>query len=66
MVTFRRSKVCGAYRVTKTRRSTRKVRLLEPAWNALRKIDAINQNKKAETVDIVDWGCGNTNCILFS
>lgn len=30
-VTFRRSKVREAYRVTKTRRSTRKVRLLEPA-----------------------------------
>nr|WP_256584966.1 MULTISPECIES: hypothetical protein [unclassified Pseudomonas] len=37
-VTFRRSKVRGACRVTKTRRSTRKVRLLEPAWDALRKL----------------------------
>ncbi|NMZ97450.1 Arm DNA-binding domain-containing protein [Pseudomonas lundensis] len=53
-VTFRRSKVRGAYRVTKTRRSMRKVRLLEPAWDALRKIDAINQNKMPETVDIVE------------
>lgn len=53
-VTFRRSKVRGAYRVTKTRRSTRKVRLLEPAWDALRKINAINQKKQAETVDIVE------------
>ena len=53
-VTFRRSKVRGAYRVTKTRRSTRKVRLLEPAWDALRKIDAMNQKKKPETVDIVE------------
>ncbi|MCB2255393.1 site-specific integrase [Pseudomonas chlororaphis] len=53
-VTFRRSKVRGAYRVTKTRRSTRKVRLLEPAWDALRKLNAINKTKKAETVDIVE------------
>ena len=53
-VTFRRSKVRGAYRVTKTRRSLRKVRLLEPAWDALRKIDTINQNKMPETVDIVE------------
>lgn len=53
-VTFRRSKVRGAYRVTKTRRSTRRVRLLAPAWDALRRIDAINQVKKAETVEIVE------------
>lgn len=54
MVTFRRSKVRGAYRVTKTRRSTRKVRLLEPAWDALRKLDAINQLKTVDTVDVVE------------
>jgi len=53
-VTFRRSKVRGAYRVTKTRRSTRKVRLLEPAWDALRKIDAMNPVKQAQTVEIVE------------
>ncbi|AAY91131.1 putative integrase [Pseudomonas protegens Pf-5] len=53
-VTFRRSKVRGAYRVTKTRRSTRKVRLLAPAWDALQKIDALNRKRKAETVDIVE------------
>ncbi|MDQ0741788.1 integrase [Pseudomonas sp. W4I3] len=53
-VTFRRSKVRGAYRVTKTRRSTRKVRLLEPAWDALRKLDAINQPKTVDTVDVVE------------
>ena len=53
-VTFRRSKVRGAYRVTKTRRSLRKVRLLEPAWDALRKIDALNRNKRPETVGIVE------------
>ena len=53
-MTFRRSKVRGAYRVTKTRRSTRKVRLLAPAWDALKKIDALNRKKKAETVDIVE------------
>lgn len=53
-VTFRRSKVRGAYRVTKIRRSTRKVRLLAPAWDALQKIDALNRNRKADTVDIVE------------
>ena len=53
-VTFRRSKVRGAYRVTKTQRSTRKVRLLEPAWDALRKINAMNPTKKAQTVGIVE------------
>lgn len=53
-VTFRRSKVRGAYRVTKTRRSTRRVRLLAPAWEALRKIDAMNRHKKAETVEVVE------------
>lgn len=30
------------------------VRLLEPAWDELLKIDASNQNKKVETVDIVE------------
>lgn len=44
----------GAYRVTKTRRSTRKVRLLAPAWDALLKIDALNRKRKAEIVDIVE------------
>ena len=39
-------KARGAYRVTKTRRSTRKVRLLAPAWDALNKIDALNRKKK--------------------
>ena len=53
-VTFRRSKVRGAYRVTKTRRSMRKVRLLAPAWNALRKVDALTRKRKAETVEIVE------------
>lgn len=53
-VTFRRSKVRGAYRVTKTRRTTRKVRLLAPALDALQKIDALNRKRKAETVDIVE------------
>jgi len=49
-VTFRRSKVRRSYRVTKNRRSTRKVRLLAPAWDALRKIDAL----KVETVEVVE------------
>lgn len=53
-VTFRRSKVRGAYRLTKTRRSMRRVRLLAPAWDALRKIDALTRKRKAETVEIVE------------
>lgn len=53
-VTLRHTKVRGAYRVTKTRRSTRKVRLLEPARDTLRKLDAINQLKTVDTVDIVE------------
>lgn len=47
-VTFRRSKVRGAYRVTKTCRSTRKARLLAPAW------DALTRKRKAETINIVE------------
>ncbi|WOC77670.1 site-specific integrase [Stutzerimonas frequens] len=35
-VTFRRARVRSAYKVTKTRRSTRKVKLLKPALEALR------------------------------
>ena len=53
-VTFRRSKVSSAYRVTKTRRSMRKVRLLAPAWDALRKLDALTRKRKAETVEVVE------------
>ncbi|MDH0894652.1 MULTISPECIES: DUF3596 domain-containing protein [Pseudomonas] len=52
-VTFRRSKVRGAYRVTKTRRSTRKVRLLAPAWDALRKTKALTQGGKRQEVEVV-------------
>ncbi len=32
----------------------RKVRLLAPAWDALRKVDALTRKRKAETVDIVE------------
>ena len=53
-VAFRRPKVRGAYRVAKSRHSTRKVRLLEPAWETLRKLDSINQLKSVDTVDIVE------------
>lgn len=35
-VKFRRSQVRSHYKVTKTRRSTREVRLLKPAWDALK------------------------------
>ena len=52
-VTFRRSKVRGAYRVTKTRRSTRKVRLLAPAWDALQKTKALTQGGKKLEVEVV-------------
>lgn len=54
VVTFRRSKIRGAYRVTKTRRSKRRVHLLAPAWDALRKINALSRNRKAETVEVVE------------
>lgn len=53
-VVFRRSKVRGAYRVTKTRRSTRKVRLLSPALDALRKTYALTRGGKPRTVEIVE------------
>jgi len=54
MVTFRRSKVRGAYRVTKTRRSHRRVRLLAPALDALQKLRALTKGGKPYTVDIVE------------
>ncbi|EPM68855.1 phage integrase [Pseudomonas syringae pv. theae ICMP 3923] len=53
-VTFRRSKVRGDYRVTKTRRSTRKVRLLAPALNALLKLKALTKGGRAHTVAVVE------------
>lgn len=53
-VTFRRSKVRGEYRVTKTRRSTRRVRLLAPALDALRKTWAITKGGTAEEVEVVE------------
>lgn len=68
-VSFRRSKVRGAYRVTKTRRPTRKVRLLKPAWDALRKIDALNRNKKSErsiSLRGTITQCGKPNCTSSS
>ena len=57
-VSFRRSKVRGAYRVTKTRRSMRKVHLLAPAWDALRKIDALTRKRKAESRNRGDCRAG--------
>ncbi|EPM48387.1 tyrosine-type recombinase/integrase [Pseudomonas syringae] len=53
-VTFRRSKVRGEYRVTKTRRSTRKVRLIKPALEALQKLRALIQKPLPHYVDIVE------------
>lgn len=52
-VTFRRSKVRGDYRVTKTRRSMRKVRLLAPVLDALSKLKAMTKGAKPQTVDVV-------------
>ncbi|MCY1296745.1 Tyrosine recombinase XerC [compost metagenome] len=52
-VKFRRSKVRGAYRVTKTRRSTRKVRLLAPAWEALKMTKALTRGGKPQEVEVV-------------
>ncbi|WP_122587131.1 Arm DNA-binding domain-containing protein [Pseudomonas viridiflava] len=53
-VTFRRSKVRGDYRVTKTRRSTRNVRLLAPALDALLKLKALTKGGRPHTVAIVE------------
>lgn len=53
-VTFRRSKVRGAYRVTKTRRSNRKVRLLAPALQALQQLKALTKGGTPDTVAIVE------------
>lgn len=52
-VKFRRSKVRGAYRVTKTRRSTRKVQLLAPAWEALKMTKALTRGGKPQDVEVV-------------
>ncbi len=52
-VTFRRSKVHGAYRVTKTRRSMRKVQLLRPALDALQKLKVLSARSKPHLVDVV-------------
>lgn len=40
--------------------STRKVRLLAPGWDALQKIDALNRNREAHTVD-----CRNGATVLI-
>lgn len=51
-VRFRRSKVNGNYRVTKTRRSNREVQLLKPAVEALREIYLLTGHQPKITVDI--------------
>jgi integrase len=38
----------------KTRRSTRRLRLLAPVWDALRKIDTLTRQRKAEMVDVIE------------
>lgn len=47
-VEIRRARVAGQYRVTKTRRSTRKVKLLAPALRALQAQAKFTQNLPAE------------------
>jgi len=53
-VRFRRSQVRGHYRVTKTRRSTREVRLMKPALEALRAQMRFTKSKPPVTVDVTD------------
>src|SRR5690606_16036913 len=50
-VTFKRARVRSAYKVTKTRRSTRKLRLLKPALEALR--DQKERTKDLPPVEIL-------------
>lgn len=53
-VLFRRARVSGQYKVTKTRRSTRKVKLLAPALRALQAQARHTQNLGAEQIEVTD------------
>lgn len=53
-VEIRRARVAGQYKVTKTRRSTRKVKLLAPALRALRAQATFTQGLPAESIEVVD------------
>ncbi|WP_282338534.1 DUF3596 domain-containing protein [Pseudomonas sp. PS02288] len=53
-VRFRRSQVRGDYKVTKTRRSTREVRLLQPALEALKAQVVHTEKAKPVEVEVLD------------
>lgn len=53
VVIFNRARVASAYKVTKTRRSTRKVKLLRPAVDALIAQHAITGSLPAAKVDVI-------------
>lgn len=53
-VVFRRARVSSQYKVTKTRRSTRKVKLLAPALRALKAQARHTQHLKSELIEVTD------------
>lgn len=53
-VIFRRARVRSQYKVTKTRRSTRKVQLLAPALRALERQAKLTKDLKAVPIEVVD------------
>lgn len=53
VITIKRARVASAYKVTKTRRSTRKIKLLRPAVAALTEQYAITGNLRPEKVPVV-------------
>ena len=53
-VEIRRARVAGQYKVTKTRRSTRKVKLLAPALRALQAQERFTRHLPAELIQVVE------------
>lgn len=53
-VLFRRARVASQYKVTKTKRSTRQVKLLAPALSALREQARHTQHLPAEHIEVID------------
>ncbi|MDH1629314.1 Arm DNA-binding domain-containing protein [Pseudomonas mosselii] len=53
-VEIRRARVAGQYKVTKTRRSTRKVKLLAPALRALQAQERFTRQLPAELIQVVE------------
>lgn len=53
-VEIRRARVAGQYKVTKTRRSTRKVKLLAPALRALQAQERLTRQLPAELIQVVE------------